>query len=198
MHITTLILRCQAGEADAIQDLIREHQTAIFRLALSILDDPAEADEATQDAFLAALRSLESYRGNSSFTTWLYQITVNSCRTRLRKRQRKERMFHAIQSIFRLENEAAIHPEEVIIQQEANSVVWKAVSALSEKHRLPVILYYYDNLPVSEIAILLNLREGTVLSRLYTAREQLKARLSDVALSNNGFFMERTEKIERN
>ncbi len=196
--MTTLIIRCQAGEADAIQDLVTGHQTAVFRLALSILDDSAEADEVTQDTFLAALRMLESYRGDSTFSTWLYRITVNISLTRLRKRQARERIRHALQSIFRFADAGATHPEEIVIQREANSAVWEAVSVLSEKHRLPIILYYYENLPVSEIAAILNLREGTVLSRLYTARERLRAILGTAAVDGSGALLKKDEKHERN
>jgi RNA polymerase sigma-70 factor (ECF subfamily) len=198
MNMTTLIIRCQAGEADAIQDLVTEHQAAVFRLALSILDDSTEADEVTQDAFLSALRMLESYRGDSTFTTWLYRITVNISLTRLRKRQAGERIRHALQSIFRFADAGATHPEEIVIQREANSVVWKAVSALSEKHRLPVILYYYENLPVADIVAVLDLREGTVLSRLYTARERLRAKLGTAAIDGSGALLKKDAKHERN
>jgi RNA polymerase sigma-70 factor, ECF subfamily len=198
MNMTTLIIRCRAGEADAIQDLVREHQADVFRLALSILDDSAEADEVTQEAFLAALRMLESYRGDSTFTTWLYRITVNLCQTRLRKRQAKERILHALQSIFRLADASAAHPEEIVIQREANSLVWKAVSELNEKHRLPVILYYYKNLPVLEIAVVLNLREGTVLSRLYTARERLRAKLGDMTINGSDAHFKKDGSHEPN
>lgn len=179
--MTALIRRCQAGEAEAIQDLVREHQAAVFRLALSILDDATEAEEVTQDTFLAVLRMLKSYRGDASFTTWLYRITVNACRTRLRKRQSRVRIFHALQSAFRSTPVGDTQTEEIAIQREVNSEVWKAVSSLSEKHRLPIILYYYDNLSISEIALVLNLPQGTVLSRLYTARERLRAELADAA-----------------
>lgn len=189
--MTALIIRCQAGEADAILDLVREHQAAVFRLALSILDDSAEADEATQDAFITALRMLKSYQGDSTFTTWLYRIAINICLTRLRKRRSKERIFHALQSIFRLGDANATHPEEIAIQRETNSAVWKAVSTLNEKHRLPIILYYYDNLPVSEIAIVLNLRVGTVLSRLYTGRERLRVILRDTIVNGSGSFLKK-------
>src|SRR3546814_12520019 len=60
-------------------------------LALSILDDPAEAEEAAQDALVAAINALDTYRGDSAFTTWLYAITLNVCRTRLRKHRSEER-----------------------------------------------------------------------------------------------------------
>src|ERR1700682_1256373 len=81
----TLIERCQAGDEEAVTTLVKQNQPAIFRLALSILDDPAEADEATQETFLAALRNLGSYRGGASLRTWLFAIGINVCRSRLRR-----------------------------------------------------------------------------------------------------------------
>lgn len=179
MQITTLLIRCQAGDADAIQDLIGEYQSVVFRLALSILDDSAEADEAAQDTFLAALRALESYRGDASFQTWLYRITVNICRDRLRKRQARERVLLALQSVFHWMGAGPAHPEETVIQRETSAALWQAVNQLNEKHRLPVILFYYHDLSVAEIAGVLDLSAGTVLSRLFTARERLQSMLAD-------------------
>jgi len=179
MQLATLLRRCQAGEVAAMQDLIQANQSAVFRLALSILDDPADAEEATQDAFLAALRALDQYRGDSTFTTWLYRITVNICRSHLRKRQAKARLLQALQPLSRLIGVSHIHPEEIAIQRENNAVLWNAINSLDEKHRLPIILYYYHDLTVSEIAGVMGVREGTVLSRLYTARERLRAALNN-------------------
>ena len=87
-----LITDCIAGDERAIERMINEYQTGIFRLALSILDDPAEASEATQDAFIAILRALERYKEKSSFKAWAYTITLNLCRNRLRKRKTVERL----------------------------------------------------------------------------------------------------------
>ncbi len=174
MHRTTLLQRCQAGEAGAIQDLIKTHQQAVYRLALSILDDPAEADEATQDAFVTALSALHTFRGDSAFPTWLASITINLCRNRLRRRQARERLMRALQSLFRLAGASPTHPEEIIVQHESSSAVRKAVNSLGEKHRLPILLHYYHGYSVSEIAQALKISEGTALSRLYTARERLR------------------------
>jgi RNA polymerase sigma-70 factor (ECF subfamily) len=116
---------------------------------------------------------------------------MNVCLTRLRKRRARERIFHALQSIFRLGDARTTHPEEIAIQRETNSAVWKAVSTLSEKHRLPIILYYSENLPVSEIAIVLSLRVGTVLSRLYTGRERLRVILKDTIVNGSGSFVKK-------
>src|SRR4030095_6915108 len=75
--------QCRVGDSLAIERLVQTYQGAVYRLALSILDDSDEADDATQEVFVAALRALESFRGNASFKTWLFSITVNVCRNRL-------------------------------------------------------------------------------------------------------------------
>lgn len=150
----------------------------VYRLALSILDDAAEADEAAQDALLAALRAFDSYRGEATFSTWLYTITLNVCRARLRKRQTAERLLRTLKTIFWPLADKPRLPEEDAILNERAADVWQAVNELDERHRLPVILRYYHDFSTDEIARMLTLNEGTVRSRLHTAREQLRVRLS--------------------
>lgn len=150
----------------------------VYRLALSILDDAAEADEAAQDALLAALKALDTYRGQAAFSTWLYAITVNVCRARLRKRQTAERLLRSLTTFFWPTADRPHGPEEAAIHNETEADVWRAVSALDEKHRLPIILRYYHDFSTDEIARMLTINEGTVRSRLHTAREQLRLRLN--------------------
>ena len=69
--------QCREGDSLAIERLVQTHQRDVYRLALSILDDPDDADDATQEVFLSALRGLDSFRADASFTTWLFRITVN-------------------------------------------------------------------------------------------------------------------------
>ena len=96
-----LLQRCEAGEIDAIEELVDTYQTTVYRLALSILDDPSEADEVAQDTLLNALDHLASFRGEAVFTTWLYAITLNLCRGRLRKRRSHERLTSLVREVFR-------------------------------------------------------------------------------------------------
>jgi RNA polymerase sigma-70 factor (ECF subfamily) len=181
LDVDSLIERCRSGDEEAIGLLVQDNQGAIFRLALSILDDPAEADEATQETFLAALRSLGSYRGAASLRTWLFAITINVCRSRLRRGrawQRVKELFLGGAVSVSGRDEQAAHPEALAVQREAEDAVWQAVQALGEKHRLPVILRYYHDLRVAEIAGVLGISEGTVHSRLSTARDRLRVALS--------------------
>lgn len=156
---------------------VRAHQQPVYRLALSILDDPAEAEEAAQDALVAALNALDTYRGDSAFTTWLYAITLNTCRTRLRKHRSRDRLLDTLKALFHLNGDGVSHPEESAIRTEADEAVARAVNSLDEKHRLTVVLRYFNELSIAEIAQLLDISEGTVHSRLFTARERLRVML---------------------
>lgn len=172
----------EAGSPAASTDaatFVAAYLPEVYRLALSILNDPAEADEAAQDAFIAAFNAHESYRGESSEKTWLFSIAINTCRRRLRKRKAREGLVQTLQSILRVSSAGPAHPEDTLIRREARSALWQAVDALGEKHRLPIVLYYDHDLSVAEIAQALNLPPGTVLSRLYTARERLRAALQN-------------------
>jgi RNA polymerase sigma-70 factor (ECF subfamily) len=181
-----LIASCLQGDEASIERLVLDHQPGVYRLALSILDDPADAGEAAQEALIAALARLDSYRGDSAFTTWLYTITVNVSRRRLRKRQALARLKHNLQALLRVHAGSAKSIEERVIQDETEALLWQALQGLGEKHRLPMILRYYLDLPVEEIAHILGIRQGTVHSRLFTARERLRTALKEATVDKIG------------
>jgi len=168
--------QCREGDPLAIERLVQAHQADVYRLALSILDDPDEAEDAAQEVFVAALRSLDSFRGDASLKTWLFSITLNVCRSQYQRDKSRTRLRQILQSLFRSDQP---QPESEAVQHEAESALWQAVHALNEKHRIPVILRYYHDLPVADIAEMLRIPVGTVHSRLNHAREQLRARLKD-------------------
>jgi RNA polymerase sigma-70 factor (ECF subfamily) len=170
------LAKCREGEPLAIERLVQTHQQDVYRLALSILDDPDEADDATQEVFLAALRSLDSFRGDSSIKTWLFSITINVCRSWLRRNKSRTKLSQVLQSLFRSEQD---HPESEAVRNETDSKLWQAIQTLDEKHRIPIILRYYHDLPVNEIAEMLGIPAGTVHSRLNHARERLRVWLKD-------------------
>ena len=174
-----LLAQCRAGDRTAVEQLVKEYQPRLFRLALSILDSGREdgsvdAQEVTQDALMSALRSLDSYRGEAKISTWLYSITVNLCRNRLRSRQRRERMRKVFERLTTPIDGAPPQPEVVLIQKQADAVLFDAVQSLNEKHRLPVILRFYHDCSIHEIAQILEIPEGTVHSRLNTSRKKMR------------------------
>lgn len=173
-----LVQHCLDGDEAAIETLVHTYQHLVYRLAYSILGDAAEADEAAQDTFVSALGALRSYRGDAVFKTWLYAITVNVCRGRLRKRRAKERLQHVMQVVFQVTRSNVEHPETVVTSREADETVRKAVSALDEKLQLPIILRYEHELPIAEIAHVLKVSERTVHTRLRAAHDQLRHTLN--------------------
>jgi len=167
--------QCQRGDSAAIEQLVQTYQADLYRLTLSILADPDEASDAVQETFLAALRALATFRGEAAFKTWLFSIAINLCRTRLARRRTRVRL----QNILQILQPSTPALEEKVIQTEKESGLRQLVNNLDEKHRLPIILRYYHNLPIGEIAALLRLPIGTVHSRLNTARERLRATLEE-------------------
>ena len=179
MDSKELLALCRAGDRVALDQLVQEYQPQLFRLALSILDDgsqngSADAQEVTQDALLAALRSLDSYRAEAKLSTWLYSITVNLCRNHIRARQRRERVRNLFERLTTPIEDAPSQPEDVIIRKQTDLGLFSIVQSLNEKHRLPVILRYYHDCSVAEIAQILDIPEGTVHSRLNTARKKVR------------------------
>ena len=173
-----LIHACITGDETAIAQLVQDYQLDVFRLALSILNDPSEANEAAQDTFIAALNALRSYRENSSFKAWLYTIALNTSRSRLRRRKARERLQHRLTAIFHVQAQRPPTLEDAVIGNEEDAALWKALEKLGEKHRIPIVLRYYHGLSVSEVAEILKIKEGTVHSRLSIARDRLRAELA--------------------
>lgn len=176
--LLSLVSQCIAGNEDAIDSLFHQYELDVFRLALSIVDDPAEANEITQETFISAIQALRNYREKQSFKAWLYTIAVNRSRTHLRKRRARERLQATLTRIFRIEFEKQALPEEAFIQNEKEAALWRALNQLDDNLRIVTVLRYFHELPVREISGILSIPEGTVHSRLHTAREQLKTALS--------------------
>ena len=172
-----LIEQCRVGDLSAIESFVQTYQQDIYRLALSILDDSSEADDATQEALLAALRALDSFHGASSLKTWIFSITVNICRTRLQKQKRRESLRQILSGILLARRTPSV--EESTIENESDEALWRAIHTMDEKHRIPIVLRYYHDLSVAEIASILQIPEGTVHSRLNTARRLLRSALKE-------------------
>jgi RNA polymerase sigma-70 factor, ECF subfamily len=173
-HPVRLITECIAGNEEAVETLVRQYETGVFRLALSIVGDEAEAHEITQETFLSALRALSSYQKKTSFKAWLYTIALNHSRSRLRKRKVLERLKATLTSIFQVETQKQVSPEEAILQSEKEAAIWSSLSQLEERHRIVIVLRYFHELSISEI---LAVNEGTIHSRLHYAREKLRTAL---------------------
>jgi RNA polymerase sigma-70 factor (ECF subfamily) len=175
-----LISECIAGNQAAIEMFVRRYEADVFRLALSILGDEAEAGEVAQETFIAALRSLRKYEDRKSLKAWLFTIALNISRSQLRKRKFLERLKSTVGGILRIETSKQLTPEEEILRTEKETAVWNELNQLDERHRTVAILRYFHELPIAEIAEMLSVNEGTIHSRLHTIRERLRDALQHV------------------
>lgn len=154
------------------------YQDSVYRLALSILDDPDEAHDVTQETFLTVANKLHQYEVGTHFRAWLFSIAVNTSRGHLRKRRARDtlkQVWTAMQSLV----SAPANPEEAAIRNEAHARLWKVVDALPDRHRLPLILRIVHECSVREIAQILEIPEKTVYTRLYDAYEKVRHQLNE-------------------
>ncbi len=170
------------NDATSLEEIVEKYYSNIFHLVLSILDDADDAEDVTQETFIAAGINLNGYRGEADFKTWLYSIAINRSRGYLRKRKTSRTLNNVLESIQRLTNRSP-GPEEETLINELDDQLWIIVDSLGEKHRLLIILRYVHQLKIPEIARILDVKEGTVHSRLYYAHQKIRGELKRITPS---------------
>ena len=171
MDEPTLIRHAANGDASAWEPLALAHQQAVFRLAYLLLGDPDDAEDIAQETFLRAWRSLKVFDQTRPLRPWLLSIAANLSRNR---RRSAGRYLAALTRAFR-DEPAPASIEEKSAQHMAASELWKAVQNLSLPDQQIVYLRYFLDLSVAETALVLQVAEGTVKSRLSRALEKLRA-----------------------
>ena len=173
-----LVAAVRAGEATAFDQLMLRWDRKIRGAAYRVLGSDDEAREVTQEAFLRAFRHLQSFKEEARFSSWLYQIALNLCRDRLRRRRGRE--FVSLDEVAETAP-AGLRSEpsalELVEAKDLSRVIAVAVEALSEEQREVVVLKEYQGLTFPEIAEVLGVPVSTVKTRLYRALSQLRVRL---------------------
>jgi RNA polymerase sigma-70 factor (ECF subfamily) len=165
----SLIRRAREGERHALERLLSQFDRDVFGLAVLILGDREDAQDAAQEVLIKVFRKLESYDGRSAFRTWLYRLTVNTCRDALRRRARRReaRLVDALPA-------AQAGPLQTELHRERQQAVWRAVQSLDGVVREAVILRYYLGLPCAQIGEVTEAPVNTVYWRLHQARKRLE------------------------
>ena len=176
-----LVKRAQQEDAEAFGHLVKVYQGQVYRLALHMGLSPDDAEEAAQEAFLAAWKGLPRFRGDSRFSTWLYQLTTHAAIDLLR-REKKYRDNADIEDVTL--SDTAASPQEVVEKQEIRDAVQGALQVLSPQAREILLLRYQVELGYEEIGTVLGLPNGTVKSRINRAKAQLR----EVLLRQGNFF----------
>jgi len=159
-----------------LEAMVVEYGAPVYRLALSILRDPADAQDAAQDTFMQAAAALRRYQVGTNFKAWLLKIAVNNCRMTLRKRAARRALQQAWETLTSLTPRQPGTEAQVVLD-ETRDELWSIVDGLDEKHRLVVLLRVAHDMTVSEISQVLGLNEKTVYTRLYDAFARLRVQI---------------------
>ena len=186
--IEGLVERAKRGDRQAFGSLVDEYKDKIHSYVSRMLGDPYEAEDVTQEAFVRAYRSLPRFRGASSFHTWLYRIASNLAIDVVRKRKRTDvNAFSLDEALESDEGEyqreladETMGPAEAARTREMQVAVRRAIMDLPEKLRDVMVLYELQGETYEDIAAILDVPLGTVKSRLFNARNQLKERLQSL------------------
>jgi RNA polymerase sigma-70 factor (ECF subfamily) len=173
------IERCRAGDLAAFEPLVEKYRQRAWRLALQIVRDREEAWDISQEAFIRAFQSLGSFRGQSAFYTWLFRIVVNLASDRVRQRAARGRAFGTEQVPEEdwdraMPDEVSAAPDEEAVRSEDRARITRALEALPEHFRTIIMLSDIEGLAYREIAEVLDIPMGTVMSRLHNARKRLR------------------------
>ncbi len=178
----TLIERTLGGDGAAFGILMERFQRKIYRVALSVVRDEAEADTITQDTFVQAYTHLARFEGRAELETWLTRIAINRCRDSLRRRK--------FVSLFTLRSEDDEHetmiepvderpdPERQFLSVQLRSAIHRAERGLSAQQKVIFRLRHYENLSLEDIAAHLGLQAGTVRAHLFRAIHKIRKELA--------------------
>src|ERR1700730_13449986 len=185
-----LVRRAQAGDQDALSALVQSQQTYVYSIAMSLMHNPTDAADMTQDAFIRLMRSLSTYRAETKFTTWLYRLVTNICLDGLRRRGRPIESLDepssgqagedAQTAGERLaDSDRWAQPEQELQLRESAAEVREALVSLPPAQRLALTMHYFEDLRYEDIADVMGLPLNTVKSHIRRGKERLALVLSN-------------------
>ena len=201
----TLARRVLGGESAAFELLMRRYNRRLYRVARSMLRNDAEAEDALQDAYLAAYQSLANFRGEASLATWLSRVVVNQCLGRMRRQARRDNIVPMVslggpdeQEHAAMPSEESHTPDRALLRAELRAVLERKLDELPETFRTVFVLRCVEELSVEETARCLNIPEATVRTRHFRARSMLRESLAqDIDIAERDVFSFDGERCDR-
>lgn len=179
-----LLAKFKKGDQQAFELLVRKYKTTVYNTIYSIIGNAQEADDIAQEVFLKVYTKAGSFKGKSSFATWLYRITVNRCVDELRRRKNKiisyETEFNQEEKL-KLKDVLASRENDItekLRQKELQDIIQKAVNSLPEKYRIILTLKEIEGLSYKEISQIMKISLAKVKIWLFRARQKLKGKLA--------------------
>ncbi|TLF47301.1 RNA polymerase sigma factor [Halomonas urmiana] len=177
-----LVARARRGDEAAVRELVRRFNPRLFRIARGLLDSDAAAEEAVQEAYMAAFTRLDTFRGTARFSTWLTRITINQARMQWRRRRPLEEYDTVDERDT--DDTVVIFPgigpdalEAGLGRREFRTLLEEALDELAPEFRLPFVMHEVEGMGVFAIARDLGINPATIKTRLFRARRKLRARL---------------------
>ncbi len=175
----SVIARAQAGDRQALDELVNHYHTRMLRTAMRILGNESEAEDAVQQAFLGAYQNLDKFRGDSAFSTWMTRITMNEALGIVRKRRKNlvelnETIGHDSDASGSPLAATEATPEEAVLRAERARLVHESMRVVKPSYVLVIKMRVVEDLSVEEIAGRLKMPVNTVKVHLYRARQSMK------------------------
>lgn len=183
-----LIKRFNNGNKQAFEELIQRYQHKVYNTTFRMLGNHDDALDMAQESFIRVFKSLDKFKGKSSFSTWLFSITTNICRDELRKRKRNLETVSIstnkrITEQFTEETNEKQSPEKISISRELSITIQKKVDQLPSEQKIVFVLREFQGLSYKEISDVLDISMGTVKSRLSRARRVLRQDLNKIIMN---------------
>lgn len=180
-----LVRRMQRRDERAFVECVRLHQDKVYGLVFRMLGNRTEAEDVAQEVFVTVWKSIDSFRGESRLSTWLFRVAANHCKNRIKYLRRRahrattELDDHAERALLQSQGtstlgQADARPDQVLEAGQLEGIVQRAIEKLDEEPRLLLVLRDVEELSYEEIMQITGLPEGTVKSRLHRARQVLK------------------------
>jgi RNA polymerase sigma-70 factor (ECF subfamily) len=197
-----------AGNRLAFEQMMRRYNRRLYRLARATLRDDADAEDAVQDAYLAAYRKIGKYRGDAALATWLSRLVLNECLGRQRRQRRRDKIAPMVGMVDTsaggeveqdvMDTRSSVSPDKAAMRAEIRALIERRVDALPEPFRLVFVLRCVEELSVEETAQCLGIPEATVSSRHFRARGLLRESLAkDIDLAERDVFSFAGKRCDR-
>lgn len=181
----TLLRRLRDRDERAFRELLETHRDRVYNITYRMLGNRAEAEDVAQEVFITVFKTIDSFREESKFSTWLYRVAVNHCKNRIKYLARRhDRDRDELDETSQQANGAIANvsprtpqPDRALEGVQMEAILQKAIEGLDDEHRIVVVLRDVEDLSIEEICEITGLPDGTVKSRLHRARLALRKKL---------------------